>query len=71
MSPDPDLFEWAACRVVIDARRLFLHREVAFIKKLIIGYRPPTSGGAPPISLDAYREVRAASEPGQERMAVQ
>lgn len=74
MSPDLDLFEWAARRAVIDARQRFLAREVAFYRLLIIGYQPPTSGGAPPISLVAYREARAAraaNKPGNEQRAAQ
>lgn len=72
MSPDLDLFEWAASRVVIDARQLFLRREVAFYRLLIIGYQPPTSGGAAPISLAIYRQARAAraeNEPGKGQAA--
>jgi hypothetical protein len=48
MSRNLDLFEWADTRptaTVIDAREKFLDREVAFIRSLMIGYRPPTSGG--------------------------
>lgn len=74
MSPDLDLFEWAARRAVIDARQRFLAREVAFYRLLIIGYQPPTSGGAPPINLAAYRAARAgraANEPGKEQRAAQ
>lgn len=58
MSRDLDLFEWAAARptaTVIDAREKFLIREVAFLRQLMIGYRPPKSGGSPPVDLAAYR----------------
>ena len=77
MSPDLDLFEWAASRPtarVIDASHLFLRREVAFYRQLIIGYRPPISGGADPICLVAYREARAAraaNDPGKGQRAAQ
>ena len=53
-----DLFDWAAMQtsaVVIDAREKFLLREIAFIRLLMIGYKPPTSGGHDPIDLTAYR----------------
>ncbi|KNY18258.1 hypothetical protein AKG11_03765 [Shinella sp. SUS2] len=77
MSPDLDLFEWAASRptaTVIDASHLFLRREVAFYRLLIIGYQPPTSGGAAPIDFAAYRQARAeraANECDNEQRAAQ
>lgn len=58
MSRDLDLFEWASTQptaIVIDAREMFLAREVAFIRQLIVGYQPPTSGGSPPVDLATYR----------------
>lgn len=40
---------------VIDARKQFQKRTNDFIRLLICGYRPPTSGGPAPVDFAAYR----------------
>jgi hypothetical protein len=66
MSHDLPLFQWAETRrsaVIIDATERFLAREVAFIRLLIIGYKPPTTGGSAPVNLAEYRAAVANREP--------
>ncbi len=69
----PDLFDWADSRpatalperpkvvgVVIDAEQKFLAREMAFYRLLMVGYKPPRSGGAPVFPRDEFARRRKA-----------
>lgn len=59
-----DMLMWAETRPtakIIDARKLFQKRTNDFVRLLIIGYRPPTSGGAEPVKIADVRRLRATA----------
>jgi hypothetical protein len=56
-----DLLHWAASLptgIVIDGRSQFENRTVAFVCSILNGHVPPTTGGADPADLAAYRRRR-------------
>lgn len=77
-----DLFEWADARDeavrggevsgrVIHAERVFQKKTVAYIRQIMIGWVPPTSGGADPIDLREVRAMRRNSSKKVERLGVE